>query len=299
MGSIILTKVKTIKLYFFYCRFLFLLSDGRLAACDSTKNIRIYKLTDNYICDFVLKTEHTDNVNYICQLENGKLVTCSKDKSIKIWNISEKTYQNEHIIDKAHDEEINKIITLTKNRMASCSRDLTIKIWSDNYPYNLIQVLNRHSHSVTSIIQLKHKEMVVSSTSLTDIYIWNLSTYQNITVIKDAGCYSNQSIIETKNKLVTIDMIYIRVINLEKYYVEKIIRAYNSCCLFDCLMLLRNGNLLFGNNYGEFYICDIIKGKMYLKKKKAHKKLICSLLSIDEYHFISASEDTKIKLWKY
>ena len=140
---------------------LLLLLDGRLASCSSDLTIKIYNIKNNYHCDMTINTKHSNSILYISQIDNNKIISCSKDKSIKIWSITQSSYQCDCTIKDAHEHWIFKIIVLTNNRIASCSFDETIKIWNSNHPYKLIKILKRHINAVTSIIQLKDKEILV------------------------------------------------------------------------------------------------------------------------------------------
>ena len=155
-----------------------LLSDERLASCSEDKTIKIFNPKNNYHCDITL-TGHSSKVNNICQLPNGKLVSCSNDKSIKIWKISESLFECEYTITNAHNQEIICIIPLTNDRMTSCSDDKTVKIWNSKDPYDLIQTLIGHTRYITSIIQAKQKDIIISGSWDNTLRIWDASSYKS------------------------------------------------------------------------------------------------------------------------
>ena len=159
------------------------LFDGRLASCSNDKTIKIYNMKNNYHCDITI-TGHTECITYIDQLNDGKLLSCSYDQSIKIWTLFTTSFKCDYTIENAHNGWINKVISLTNNRFASCSWDKTIKIWNNNHPYNLIRRLHGHTIFITSIIQLKNKEVLISGAFDDILLVWNLLSYQCITIIK-------------------------------------------------------------------------------------------------------------------
>ena len=169
-------QVKTITGHTAYVNSLLHLRDGRVASCSSDKTIRIYDPSNDYHCDQVIK-RHSEVIQSICQLDDGTIVSCSDDKSIMI---------GDYTINNAHDNCIWKVITLPNNRIASCSYDYSIKIWKSNPPYSdtPIKVLTGHSNDVYSLLYIKERDVMISGSWDETLRIWNMSTYQCITVIK-------------------------------------------------------------------------------------------------------------------
>ena len=187
-----------------------LLMDGRLASCFYNNVIKIYEMENEYNCDITVTNETTST---LLQLNNGKLITNSIGNSIKIWNISKYSLNLEHTIANVHESHINHFCQLTKDRFASSSQDSTIKIWDCNYPNHLIYILKGHSHSVYSLLQMKNKELLISSSSDFTLRIWNLFTYQCETMINSVQySYNNTLIYLSDDKIIigyyqTIDLI--------------------------------------------------------------------------------------------
>lgn len=158
-----------------------LLNDKRIATCSYDKSIRIYSPSTDYQCNDVIQ-RHTDDITSICQLNNGTIVSCSNDKSIII---------GEHIINNAHDDWIIKVISLPNNRIASCSWDETIKIWtlSSDIPF---KVLKGHQDRINSILYVKEKDILISGSLDNTLRMWNMSTYQCMSIIEGVSCiYGN------------------------------------------------------------------------------------------------------------
>ena len=122
-----------------------------------------------------------------CYLNGNRLVSGSFDKFVKVWFISDvKLMLIKEIKD--HIVWVNKVIPLSKGRFASCSNDGTVRIWKDDNIYNCISKL-KHKTNVTSILQLRGKEILVSSgyESSFDISFWNLNDYTKQNTIEGHG----------------------------------------------------------------------------------------------------------------
>lgn len=169
-------------------RSFFLLQDKRLATFSDNNTVGIIDPGNNYKTDLVIEG-FSEEVVSICQLENGDLAI-SYGKHIKILSIEKNKYSLSFTIENAHDELIKKIVTLSKNRFASCSLDQTIKIWKGDKEYSAtpIKVLEGHTAEVLSLLYLKNRDLLISSSEDFTIRVWNLDTYQN-----------TQSIIGAKN----------------------------------------------------------------------------------------------------
>lgn len=274
-----------------------LLSDGRLASCSKDHSIKIYNMNNDYHCDITIK-EHTSDVNDICEINQGKLVSCSNDKSIKIWSIYKSSYHCEHTINKAHEGPVLKIISLSNNRIASFSYNTTIKIWNSNQPYNLLTVLKGHTHWVSSILNIKHKEILLSL-SYDNIFLkWNLSTYQCESGISNVDCCGSYNLIElNKNRVIVGGYNAITIINFIKCFIEQIFQ--NNILYSNSLMILRDGNILLGCDKGVMYIYDIKLNIINIFDKKPHYNHIIRLLSVNEHLFIYCSRDKSIQVWEY
>ena len=289
-------NIKTIKNHNDRIKCLYLLSDGRLASCANDKTINIYSMSNDYNCDITMNG-HTDNVNCISQLVNGKVISCSADKSIKIWNITKSSYECEYTITSAHMKYIHKVMSLSNNRIASCSEDQTIKIWNSNHPYNKVKTLQGQEEPITSILQLKGKEIASSYNNLCE---WNLSTYQCESIINHIQCFYINCLIQLDdNRIIVGGIPQISVINITTFLIEQKLIQDKSSCNFRALMILRDGNILCGCHEGMIAIYNLKLNTLEIKDIKAHSFYISCFLRIDNHHFISSSGDNTIKVWEY
>ena len=191
---------------------LLLLKDNRIASCSDDKTIRIYAPFNHYYCEQVLK-RHSDYIFSICQLDDGTIVSCSYDHSIMI---------GDYTIKNAHDLCINKVIKLSNNRIASCSDDKTVKIWKSDPPYSdtPIKVLEGHNNWVTSILYIKRDIMISCSYDRT--FVWNMSTYQCVTVFKEVKCTLSNALFEIdKDRILVGFNSQFFIVNIDKCVIEK------------------------------------------------------------------------------
>ena len=228
----------------------------------------------------------------MCQLDDGTIVSCSWDKSIMI---------GDYTIKSAHESWILKVITLPNNRIASSSFDYSIKIWKSNPPYSdiPIKVLRGHSRDVTSLLYMKERDVMISRSFDVTLRIWNMSTYQCDKVIEGVDCCSRNSLYQIdKDRVIVGGYISFCIVNIDKCVIEKTIKD-ESLEFVRCFLKLRdNKTILCGCEYGIFCFYDM-NTKQYKITKNNHKDSIFDLLLIDENTFLSCSEDTTIKVWRY
>lgn len=296
------TKLKTIKVLTenkLGVYSLLLLSDHRLASCSYDNSIKIYDIDNNYNCDISIDTGDSEAISSICEINKNKIASGFKNQTIQIWKITKSTYSRDYIIPNAHNYAIWQIISLTNNRMASCSVDRTIKIWSTNHPYDLIWILEGKSNYVQSLLQIKEKEILVSTSCDHIMCLWNLSVYQCITVIKNIECCSRNNIFEIGNdKIIISGKVMLTVFNINKCKIEKrkVIDTFNYPY---SLIAITSGNILFGSNEGDIGVYDINKNSFTRLFKKLHNNCIEDIKKINDNQFASCSIDNRIKIWEY
>lgn len=271
-----------------------LLHDGRIAPCSWGSSVNIINI-DNDKCELTL-TGHQDTVTYISQLENEKLITCSRDKSIKIWVITKTTVMCEQTIKNAHNNWINKIIPLSKDRMGSCSSDKTIKIWSSTPPYTIISTMAGHKNLVSSIIQLKGQEFLLSGGEDKTMRIWSLSSFLCVTLITNIY-FNRRNVIEIGKYIAIACGNNIKLINSLTFQIEKSIED-NRVGIIWSLIELRDNNILCGDSEGRFFLYNIGSNTVNIKDN-AHEGGISSLMNINDHTFLSGSSIFSIKVWNY
>ena len=292
-------QVKTITGHIFSIYSLLHLKDGRVASCARDNTIRIYDPSNDYHCDQVIK-RHSEGILSICQLDDGTIVSCSDDRTIMI---------GDYTIKNAHDNNwIHKVITLPNNRIASCSADKTIKIWKSNPPYSdtPIKVLREHSNSTTSLLYIKERDVMISGSFDYTLRLWNMSTYQCITVIEGVDrCFINSLYQIDKDRVIVGGDKSFCIVNIDKCIIEKRIKDKSLGYVYCFLKLRDNKTILCGCNNGilcfEYMIFCFydMNTEQYKITNDNHQLAIIDLLLIDDNTFLSCSWDNTIKVWKY
>ena len=207
----------------------------------------------------------------------------------------------DYTIKSAHDDYIYKVITLPNNRIASCSQDETIKIWKSNPHYSdtPIKVLTGHSRDVISLLYIKERDVMISGSYDKTLRLWNMSTYQCDKVIEGVfRCFTNSLYQIDKDRVIVGGDDSFCIVNIDKCVIEKRIKD-KSLRRVDCFLKLReNKTILCGCNKGIFCFYDM-NTKQYKITKNNHNRAIYDILLIDDNTFLSCSEDTTIKVWKY
>lgn len=157
-----------------------LLQEGNIAYSVDSSSIDINNIYTN---EKILSRIH--NTSSICLLPNGNIIS-SYGKEISVIR-----FEDDLQIYLSLDDigTVTKVTALTNDRFASCYENKEIKIWEVNKllictdeEYEVRQVLKKHTNPIKSIIQLKWKNVLVSSDEKMIIF-WDLNTYKLIEVI--------------------------------------------------------------------------------------------------------------------
>jgi WD40 repeat protein len=231
------------------------LQDKRIALCSKDKSISVYTIDYKYkkwTQDIKQVNAHEDNIYDLCEINNNTLVSVSKDKIIKIWKISQNNLLLFYTLTK-HTDKIFKVITLNNELFATSSRDKTIKIWKNITPFNEVKTLI-HNGSVSNMIKLKTKEIILSSNWDTQsIDRWDLNNYIQITSIK--GIYTHgdtHEMIELPNMFIAVSSVSEgNPIVIIEYCIVKVIKDPEYMTDISALCVL--------NCYSFIYVRDGIK----------------------------------------
>ena len=274
-----------------------LLNDGRLASSSLDRTIKIFNLS-TYKCELTIKKKRIP-YPYISLLQNGNILTCSSEGYIYIYSITKDNCKLVHTFSGCQwqDKWISVVKEISKNRIASGANDKTIKIWNSNEPYNCIATLKGHNNSVSSILQLKGQELLVSCARDQTLRIWSLITYQCITVINKVKSYDTGGLMEIKGNRVlvggksTITVVDISKLRIEKTIYDPLLYTLYSVCYLD------NDIYIFGNYNGDFIIYNEANNSITQKIEKAHSNYIPFILRISDKMIASCSADNSIKIW--
>lgn len=264
------------------------INENTFAACNSDSTIKIY---DNDFKCLDILTGHKGAVSYLTLLDDGKLLSSSDDKTLKVWSKNKKSYQNKITI-KGHSDSILKVIQLSKDRIASCSSDTSIKIWNKSSNYSLITTLKGHVGPVSSIIQLKNKELLVSGSGKDDrtLRLWDLTKYKCLKFVQNVHCCFANALIEVNNSIVVGSLGIINIVNSKNLQIiTRIFLEREFFC--NCFIPLNKNILIIGTSIGSihgmiispsptivFVYDDSMKGNIYSFLKTKDSYFICSSL---------------------
>ena len=137
---------------------------------------------------------------------------------------------------------------------------------------------------------------------LDTLRLWNMSTYQCITVIEGVRCFFNNSLYQIdKDRVIVGGDNSFSIVNIDKCIIEKKIKD-ESLGDVDCFLKFRdNKTILCGcgrRDNGIFCFYDM-NTEQYKITKNIHHRIINDLLLIDDNTFLSGSMDHTIKVWRY
>ena len=276
---------------------LLLLKDNRIASCSYDSTIKIYDPSNDYHCDIII-TSHTLAVLSLCQLDNSNIVSCSDDLSIRIFSITKDSYSLINSYDKAHSKPVSKLITLSNNRYASASNDATIKIWSQA-PYKDTPIATLQcERDVFSILEMKDKDLLISGGFDRMLRIWDLKSYQCISVVKETQCFSRNSLYQIDNDRVAVgEDCKITIVNIPKCIIESRIED-KEFGYVSSIMKLNEDVMLYGCYNGKYVKYDL-NSKKYEINNDMHTGNVSDMIKLTNESFVTCSFDNCIKVWKY
>ena len=273
-----------------------LLSDKRIATCSEDTTIKIFDLYNNYNCDVTL-TGHTKGVRSIVELNKDTLVSASDDRSIIFWKFKNKELRSKFIIQYAHGGPITKVIKLRNNLLATSSNDYTIKIRKSIKPYEPLKKLEKHTDYVTSIVELDKKDYLISASFDRKVIVWDLKTYQIITIFDGIMCFYNNALSLIGNFIYIGGAESIYIISADNFTLKEVAKDKDTG-MISSFMGLPDGNVLCGCS-GAMKMFNVKKKKFVDTKKKICEGTITSITMINDEWFASSAFDNIIKVWKY
>ena len=162
------------------------LPNGQLASGSSDFSIKLWSVISDQTndCLFTL-TGHYESITSLDYLETRNfLVSASEDKNIRVWNLKER--QCERIIS-GHTDVVTCVKCFKGENgeefICSGSHDYTIEIWNGTRGESL-KTLIGHKHFVCDLELNRARDRLISSSSDKTVFIWNLHTYECITVLE-------------------------------------------------------------------------------------------------------------------
>ena len=170
---------------------------------------------------------------------NGNRLLSSGERLIKVWSLTDVIVTLIKEI-KGYNWPVLKVIPHSKERFASCSLDANVRIWKDKI-YQCLSTL-QHNVNVKSILQLRGKEVLISSCSGTGVSFCIINDYELQHIIQGYGAWST-SMIELSNGNIALssdkETYPIVIIDSSSYQIVTMIQLKeyitypSSLCVFD------------------------------------------------------------------
>ena len=274
------------------------LKDNRLALCLSCDpSVIVLDPSNDFHVDLKIPGKKYDYANSIAEVENGNIVSVTNDKSIYVYSITKDSYKIELIIEKAHNKTINKVIVLPNNIIATCS-SVKIKLWdmSTYLKKEPIRTLEGNvKRGFFSLMYFKPKNYLISGgLKEEDLYIWNLETYQCVSVFKGVEGYYENNLYQLDDARIVAGGVYVfNIVNLNIMTIEETVNVKElDCYIVSCFLQLRDGSLLCGTSTGDFILYNLTT-KMKVRIQTIHSNLITDIKKIDDYSFYTTSSNVK------
>ena len=129
--------------------------------------------------------------------------------------------------------------------------------------------------------------------------LWNMSTYQCITVIKGVDCSNTNSLYQIdKDRVIVGGANSFSIVNIDKCVIEKTINV-KSIGYVRCFLKFRDNKTILCGGYNGIFCFYDMNTEQYKITNDNHQFAITDLLLIDDNTFLSCSWDNTIKVWKY
>ena len=249
--------------------------------------------------DFNIENAHLNGVSYLCPSSTNTLISSGYDKQIKIWEITLKHYKLKQTLD-GHSKCVYQVLTLTNDRFASCSQDKTIRIWEFGGNYSLKQTLYGHNDTITSIIQRKDKEILVSGSDDQNLIFWDLVKYKKVNMLQNVYCACQTSLYEFEEGILLVGgKGCVKVVNMDMGVVTGDIKDifFRGLKIFSVVSVGKR--IIIGSEDGRIAITELNAEKLIMKMKDAHDDFISGMIVLKQRIIVSASFDKTIKVWKF
>ena len=289
-----LTCVKTINGLFGKIYFVLLLDDKRFALTIG-KEIKIFE-TNEFKVVITLKG-HEFFINTLDKFKgnNNKLASGDIKGNIKLWIFDDNNYQCIGNIISDSSMPIIKLIHLSNGNLLSLTFKC-LEIWKSDTPYNNIKrIFPDENVEFLSSLETDNNKLVVGMKKGI-LKIFNPDDLSIIRTFEDIFCSSINNIIQIdKNRIAVGGEHRIRIINIEKLKLEKIIVCKK---LVTALILLKDNTFLAGEDDSALRQYDIETCSYIGEIVKSCLKYPVCLSQINDQFIISANVDSA-NFWQY
>lgn len=279
-----------------------LLKEKRIASSSEDYTIKIFNPDNDFHCDITIHNKK--ELFSICQLDNGFIAALLSSHNIALWSIFDFSYQFEaqfnllqysEIGENDTSYSIGKIVALSGISFAICTEAPEIIIWKD---YETKKILKASDEYVISILFIKERNVLISGGYDNKVRLWNLTSFQCISIIDGAFCIEANSLTRLDDNKIGAggDRCY-TIINIDKYIIEDKI-SMEDIDSINCSIKLNDGSILCGCFNGDATITSIKEHNSSVTYLKIHNKCISDFLRLNDKTFVSCSKDGSIKVWK-
>lgn len=268
-----------------------LLKDGRLASGSKDKTIKVFRISNEFICDMTF-IAHKKSVTSLCILNDGRLVSTSEDGSIRIWVIGSESFYLCSVLSE-NDSFITIGITISDDLIASYSYDSKMKVWSVSKG-SCEWSIYIDDYNICGLYKPKINDNVIVSLGYqTGASFWDMGTRKLIKEVKVKCSDFNMHSEFGKEKL--------------------IIFGNGNFYIVDCLSMQIVSSIQISEEYmikyifspnGEYSILADINGKILIlngdtfsieELKAVHEYRVNKIISIKDGVFCSCSEKSIVK----
>ena len=289
-----LTCVKTLKSRFNNIYSVLLLEDKRLALSVG-KEIKI--LETNEFKDVMTIKGHENSIKSLVKFKesNNKLASGDFKGVIKLWIFDDKNYQCVGNIISEKKIHINKLIHLSNGNLLSLSLEV-LEIWKTDNPFNNIKKINSDENvDFLSTLETSNNMLVVGLMKGI-LKFYNPDDLSVIHILKNIFCSCINNIIQIdKNRIAIAGDVRIRIVNIEKFKLEKIIVCES---LITSIILLKDNTFLTGENDSGLRQYDIETCSYIGEITNSCLECPFCLLQINDEIIISANIDSA-NIWQY
>ena len=289
-----LTCVNTLKSDFNLIYSALLFEDKRLALSVG-KEIKILETNE-----FKVLISIKGHENFIKSLvkfkeSNNKLASGDFKGIIKLWIFDDKNYQCVGNIISEKNIHINRLIHLSNGNLLSLSYEI-LEIWKTDSPFNNIQrIYTDENVDFLSALETSNNMLVVGF-KRGILKFYKPDDLSVIHILKNIFCSCINNIIQIdKNRIAIAGEVRIRIVNIEKFKLEKIIVCEG---LITSILLLKDNTFLTGTTDSALRQYDIETCSYIGEITNSCIEYPICLLQINDEIIISANVDSA-NIWQY
>ena len=260
--------------------------------CSGYPPIKQYSLKHNL-------TKNTKDVSSIIELPSGNILTAGAHGILYIWN---KEYNEIIETVRAHFKYIPDLLLYNERLLISISEECIIRIWKID---NKIKMIGESeiSYNPLNIRKITKKYIAIGFSLGIKIYKFKISDKiylmeevnffpQNTSVITISIINDGRIAINSLYQILLWDYTIVKKKDFNKSFCY--LKGHNRSV--NCLLLLKNGNLISGGDDKKIIIWNT-KKKEIINELNQHKGPVLSLYQLKEGNLVSGEKFSLIYIW--